>query len=31
VIVDGRVAVRGAPGLGVSVDPDVLARYRVDG
>jgi L-alanine-DL-glutamate epimerase-like enolase superfamily enzyme len=29
-IVDGRVDVPDAPGLGVTVDPDALARYRVD-
>lgn len=30
-IVDGRVAVRPHPGLGVALDPDALAHYRVDG
>lgn len=30
VIADGRIAARQAPGLGVTIDPDKLARYRVD-
>jgi L-alanine-DL-glutamate epimerase-like enolase superfamily enzyme len=30
-IVDGRVAVGSEPGLGVVVDGDALARYRMDG
>ncbi|HEY5244832.1 MAG TPA: enolase C-terminal domain-like protein [Acidimicrobiales bacterium] len=30
-IVDGRVALRREPGLGVVLDPDALAHYRVDG
>lgn len=30
-IVDGRVAVAREPGLGVALDPDALAHYRVDG
>jgi L-alanine-DL-glutamate epimerase-like enolase superfamily enzyme len=29
-IVDGRVRVPDAPGLGVTIDPDALARYRMD-
>lgn len=29
-IVDGRAAVRPEPGLGIVVDPDALARYRMD-
>jgi len=29
-IVDGRVRVPDAPGLGVVIDPDALAHYRVD-
>jgi len=28
---DGRAAARQRPGLGVTIDPDKLARYRVDG
>jgi L-Ala-D/L-Glu epimerase len=30
VITDGRLAARQAPGLGVTIDPDKLAHYRVD-
>jgi L-alanine-DL-glutamate epimerase-like enolase superfamily enzyme len=30
VIADGRLAARQAPGLGVTIDPDKLARYRAD-
>lgn len=30
VIADGRASARQAPGLGVTIDPDKLARYRVD-
>jgi L-alanine-DL-glutamate epimerase-like enolase superfamily enzyme len=30
-IVDGRVRVPDVPGLGVTVDPDALAHYRIDG
>ena len=30
-IVDGRVAVRREPGLGVVLEPDALAHWRVDG
>jgi len=30
VIADGRAAARQAPGLGVTIDPDKLAHYRVD-
>lgn len=30
-IVDGRLRVAAAPGLGVTVDPDALAHYRIDG
>jgi L-Ala-D/L-Glu epimerase / N-acetyl-D-glutamate racemase len=29
-IIDGRVRVPGAAGLGVTVDPDALAHYRMD-
>jgi L-alanine-DL-glutamate epimerase-like enolase superfamily enzyme len=29
-ILDGRVGVLDAPGLGVTVDPDALAHYRMD-
>jgi L-alanine-DL-glutamate epimerase-like enolase superfamily enzyme len=31
VIADGRAAPRQRPGLGVTIDPDKLAHYRVDG
>jgi L-Ala-D/L-Glu epimerase len=30
-IADGRVVVRPEPGLGVAIDPDALAHYRLDG
>jgi L-alanine-DL-glutamate epimerase-like enolase superfamily enzyme len=30
LIADGRAAARQAPGLGVTIDPDKLAHYRVD-
>ncbi|WP_433033432.1 mandelate racemase/muconate lactonizing enzyme family protein [Actinomycetospora sp. CA-053990] len=30
VIADGRASARQAPGLGVTIDPDKLAHYRVD-
>ena len=30
VIAGGRIAARQAPGLGVTLDPEKLARYRVD-
>ena len=30
VVVDGRIAARQAPGLGVTIDPDKLAHYRLD-
>jgi L-alanine-DL-glutamate epimerase-like enolase superfamily enzyme len=30
-IIDGRVAVSPEPGLGIVLDPDALAQYRVDG
>ena len=30
VIVDGRLAARHEPGLGVRIDPGKLAHYRVD-
>jgi L-alanine-DL-glutamate epimerase-like enolase superfamily enzyme len=29
-IVDGRAAVRPKPGLGIMLDPDALAHYRMD-
>jgi L-alanine-DL-glutamate epimerase-like enolase superfamily enzyme len=31
VVADGRAAARQGPGLGVTIDPDKLAHYRVDG
>ncbi len=31
VVADGRAAARQAPGLGVTIDRDKLAHYRVDG
>jgi L-Ala-D/L-Glu epimerase len=31
VVADGRAAPRQRPGLGVTIDPDKLAHYRVDG
>jgi L-Ala-D/L-Glu epimerase len=31
VIVEGRLAARQAPGLGVTIDPDKLRRYRLTG
>jgi L-alanine-DL-glutamate epimerase-like enolase superfamily enzyme len=30
VVADGRAAARQGPGLGVTIDPDKLAHYRVD-
>ncbi|WP_427130492.1 mandelate racemase/muconate lactonizing enzyme family protein [Pseudarthrobacter sp. S9] len=29
-IVDGRLAVRQAPGIGIEIDPEKLAKYRLD-
>jgi L-Ala-D/L-Glu epimerase / N-acetyl-D-glutamate racemase len=29
-IVDGRLSVRQVPGIGIDIDPDKLAKYRLD-
>jgi L-alanine-DL-glutamate epimerase-like enolase superfamily enzyme len=29
-IVDGRLSTRQVPGIGIDIDPDKLAKYRLD-